>query len=131
VVALAHHVQPRTVMRLHRETTPRDRLLARRIRLLHRFREATAAAADLTADREVELVDMANDQWEARVLSRLGDADSRQLGEIVAALRRLETGRYGTCIRCGTRIARARLELVPEASMCTVCAAYLEAHPER
>lgn len=38
------------------------------------------------------------------------------------ALRRIEDGTYGICRRCGARIDRARLEIVPEAALCIECA---------
>jgi len=41
---------------------------------------------------------------------------------IRAALRRIEAGTYGVCQRCGARIDRARLEIVPDAGLCIECA---------
>jgi len=38
------------------------------------------------------------------------------------ALRRIDDGTYGICQRCGMRIDRARLEIVPEAVLCIECA---------
>jgi len=105
----------------------RDKLLARRAQLLDRFRYANALADELNAEQhEVEMVDVANDQWDVKVLSKLGDAETRQLTAVLAALRRLADGSYGTCARCGMRITAARLDAVPEASMCASCASYTE-----
>ncbi len=39
-----------------------------------------------------------------------------------AALRRIDEGTYGICQQCGARIDRARLEIVPDASLCINCA---------
>jgi len=105
----------------------RDRLLERRAQLLDRFRYANALADELNAEQhEVEVIDVANDQWDARVLSKLGDTETRQLTAVLAALRRVADGSYGTCIRCGHRITTARLHAVPEAAMCSDCAGWLE-----
>jgi RNA polymerase-binding transcription factor DksA len=41
---------------------------------------------------------------------------------IVAALRRLDGGSYGTCERCGGAIDAARLDLMPETTTCRACA---------
>ena len=41
---------------------------------------------------------------------------------IRAALRRVEEGSYGICQRCGGRIDRARLDIVPAATLCIECA---------
>lgn len=38
------------------------------------------------------------------------------------ALRRIEQGTYGICQRCGSRIDRARLEVIPHATLCIDCA---------
>jgi RNA polymerase-binding transcription factor DksA len=106
--------------------SPRDRLLARRNDLLHRVREATLLADEVSADVESEVIDKANGQWDARVLSRYGDAETRQLSAVEAALKRLADGTYGTCTRCETKINRARLEAMPEAAMCASCASWTE-----
>jgi hypothetical protein len=39
----------------------------------------------------------------------------------IDALRRIEEGIYGFCIRCGTRLPQAVLELEPERPFCTDC----------
>ena len=112
---------------INSEAAARDRLLARRAQLLDRFRYASALADELNAEQhEVEPVDVANDQWDARVLSKLGDSETRQLSAVLAALRRLAAGSYGRCIRCSGHIATARLSAVPEAAMCAACAKYVE-----
>lgn len=114
---------------LSTQAVARDRLLARRAQLLHRFRYASELADELAEDHNVEIVDRANDHWDAHVLSKLGDAETKQLSAVMNALRRLADGSYGTCVRCKSPISRARLEAVPEAATCADCAHYL--HPRR
>lgn len=41
--------------------------------------------------------------------------------EIVAALNRIEEGRYGECERCGQHIPLERLEALPTARLCVNC----------
>jgi len=41
---------------------------------------------------------------------------------IHAALRRIAEGTYGICQRCGGRIDRARLEIIPHTNLCIDCA---------
>jgi RNA polymerase-binding transcription factor DksA len=106
--------------------TPRDRLLARRTELLHRFREARLLADEVTETPSAEVIDKANDQWDARVLSSYGDAESRQLVAVDAALARIAEGTYGSCARCGIDINAARLVAMPEAAMCASCASWVE-----
>lgn len=43
---------------------------------------------------------------------------TRRLGEIEAALARIEAGTYGTCEVCGGSIAAGRLEALPYTTMC-------------
>jgi DnaK suppressor protein len=43
------------------------------------------------------------------------------LGDIRAALARIEAGTYGVCARCSAEIPAARLEAVPTASLCITC----------
>lgn len=51
----------------------------------------------------------------------LRDRATQQLELVDAALERLEAGTYGTCLRCGTAIAAARLEALPWAAYCIDC----------
>jgi RNA polymerase-binding transcription factor len=52
----------------------------------------------------------------------LGENSQAVLGDIDAALRRIEDGSYGTCTNCGKEIAVGRLEAHPWASLCIDCA---------
>ena len=52
----------------------------------------------------------------------LGENSQAVLGEIEAALARIEAGTYGTCTNCGNEIAIGRLEAQPWASLCIDCA---------
>ncbi len=45
------------------------------------------------------------------------------LGEVEAAIDRLDRGAYGLCEVCGTTIEAARLEAKPAARLCITCAA--------
>jgi len=56
------------------------------------------------------------------MLGRLGARDQERVRRIVAALRRLDGGQYGTCERCGAAIDAARLDLMPETTTCRSCA---------
>ena len=58
-------------------------------------------------------------------VSRTQDLE-RQLQEINRALERMERGVYGLCEQCGTPINPARLEFMPETSLCVTCKAAQE-----
>ena len=50
----------------------------------------------------------------------------RKLESIGDALRQAQEGTYGICERCGQPIDPARLEAVPEATLCVKCKAVVE-----
>jgi DnaK suppressor protein len=66
-----------------------------------------ADIATETVDREIDY-------------SLEGNAE-RVLGEIDAALQRIEKGTYGRCASCGRDIGRERLEARPWARLCITC----------
>jgi RNA polymerase-binding protein DksA len=51
----------------------------------------------------------------------LGENSEQVLGEIDAALARIEAGTYGTCTNCGKEIPLDRLEAYPAAALCIDC----------
>jgi RNA polymerase-binding transcription factor len=58
-------------------------------------------------------------QLEVRV--KLAASARMVLAEVVAALHRMDEGRYGTCHRCRARIDRERLMIVPQTRLCARC----------
>lgn len=48
------------------------------------------------------------------------------IAQIDSALRRIESGGYGTCARCGNEIPAERLEALPYAAYCITCQAEVE-----
>lgn len=57
------------------------------------------------------------------VLDRLSEVTREELGQVVHALDRLESGRYGICEQCSRPIKPARLHVAPEATRCALCGA--------
>lgn len=51
------------------------------------------------------------------------------LGQVEAALARLDKGEYGVCTRCGTEIDFARLKAIPHAELCIRCQQLVEDNP--
>ena len=72
----------------------------------------------LSRDSSERAVETEDDQ------SRAGQAQliTREIASVQRALRRIEQGTYGECVRCGDQIARKRLEARPEAALCFDCA---------
>ena len=79
---------------------------------------------------ESHLEQTPNPDWEDRaqeaemdeVLEGLGEAGVREVQMIHAALRRIEDGSYGECIRCGATIREDRLDVLPHTPLCKDCA---------
>lgn len=68
-----------------------------------------------------DLADLAADDIDKKTLEALNQKDLRKLRLIDSALSRVKNGRYGLCMRCGTRIPEERLEAIPYALMCIDC----------
>lgn len=96
---------------------------------------AQRAALDETSDANAEASSTVElDQTRMGRLSRMdalqGQAMSNAAGQrrqqallrIDSALRRMDTGDYGYCLRCEEDIARARLFADPAATLCICCA---------
>lgn len=79
---------------------------------------------------EEELDSHQNRDWEElateregdEVLEATGNAGLAEITQIRAALRRIEDGSYGDCMRCGEPIAAARLDVIPWTPLCRNCA---------
>lgn len=81
----------------------------RRFRLdqLDQLQGGDAGAPQAFADREI------TDSLVAGARAALRD--------VVDALQRMVDGRYGSCRRCGTALEVARLEVLPQVSLCMPC----------
>ena len=67
------------------------------------------------------MADAGTDAMEREKAFLFASAEGRVLLEIDDALRRLYRGDYGGCETCGNAIARARLEVMPQARLCISC----------
>jgi len=75
------------------------------------------AAQDVVGDNVDAAVDTANDE----ISSQLVEIESRELGQIEHALKRIVQGVYGRCEYCGGKIAEARLNALPYTNSCIDC----------
>lgn len=81
-----------------------------------------AASRDSNADDEHD-PEGATIAFERSQIGALVRQAQLHIGEVEAALARLESGTYGTCERCGGAIGAGRLEARPVARTCIECAA--------
>lgn len=84
----------------------------------------------LRSDREryADIAGQVHDAEEEAIADLLVDVslaeitrDVQEIRDIDAALRRIATGGYGTCVRCKEPISRERLEVYPTAKRCLSC----------
>ncbi len=101
----------------------RERLLARRDALTAtaRTRDEAAGTVELDQQRNGRLTRM--DAMQAQAMASAGrERARREMQRIDAALRRLEAGEYGDCLRCEEPIDPRRLIADPAATLCIDCA---------
>lgn len=75
----------------------------------------------LRGHREPDVLDAAAEVTAETVLEQLSEQERRELRDIDEALRRIESGHFGHCARCGGAIGRHRLRAIPEARHCIAC----------
>jgi DnaK suppressor protein len=108
----------------------RDALLAERERVqraieyLHQ--ENSGSLEDETGEQASNSVndhmgELATETFDRELDYTLEDNAETVLGQIEAALARIEAGTYGVCARCGNPIAPERLEARPWAALCIDC----------
>ena len=105
--------------RLHAE---REVAQARLASLTGDFDAVVAASLDSNADDEHD-PEGHTIAFERSQIGAIVTQVRRHLAELDAALGRVDAGTYGSCESCGLPIAPARLEALPAARRCIVCAA--------
>jgi DnaK suppressor protein len=98
-------------------------------KVLVRRRDAlrSALAGDLSLLKELrgqsrgDVADFALDAAQDEISSQLAEVESRELGNIEAALERIRDGSYGDCENCSEPIPLARLQALPYATQCIRC----------
>jgi DnaK suppressor protein len=97
-------------------------LYRQRAELLKEFAQTEADLRTLGEERESEWTDSAVEERLKHLLANLDGRGREALGEINAALQRINDGSYGLCEQCGAPIPFARLQAMPTARVCAVCA---------
>ncbi len=93
-----------------------------RIAALRREFDGIVGSAELTGADDEHDPEGATLAFERAQLASLLEAAQSQLAELDQALARLAAGQYGSCERCGSPIAPARLAARPAARTCITCA---------
>ena len=93
-------------------------LAAARERLRAELAEAIVAPGQMTYGSQAAA---ATQVFEQQRDLALRERNEIQLEAVEGALRRLDDGTFGTCVRCGGAIGAERLEALPSASHCIDC----------
>jgi RNA polymerase-binding transcription factor DksA len=78
------------------------------------------------SDVPLHLADLGTAAAEEDLALDLVGSEEHILGEIAAAVERIDAGTFGRCEGCGEEIPRARLDALPYARRCIRCAAKAE-----
>ena len=103
----------------------RERLLQERTQLLQRIaqeRGGVVSRADMAAEHDVRsFYDRAQAISERNDEFAMNEHETAELGDIAAALERMDAGTYGHCTDCGVTIPTERLNAYPTAKRCIDC----------
>jgi DnaK suppressor protein len=99
----------------------RTLLLKRRTELLDEIREEIGQSQQGVKQRSADPTDQASDSADGDLALMLAQSDSEELGQVEAALERIDAGEVGTCEECGAPIPMERLRALPYATACIDC----------
>lgn len=105
-------------------------LIEARRQLLERIayeRGGVVSRAEMAADHfDNSFQSRAQIQTERQTEFAMNEHETAELGDIDAALDRIQAGTYGTCSDCGITISAARLNAYPTAKRCIDCQSLAE-----
>jgi len=97
---------------------PRSTLIAERDRLRDEVSTGIVAPGPMTYGSQAAA---ASQVFEQQRDLALRERNEQHLAQVDEAIRRLDEGTFGACVRCGGPIAPERLEAIPWASHCIDC----------
>ncbi len=107
----------------------RDELERRRQELTQRLREHQSGQSrteHMIQVREQDADDVPQREGERELDMAISDLETRELGRVADALRRMDAGHYGLCADCEEEIPFERLRAEPWALRCVACQARRE-----
>ncbi|MHB0997385.1 MAG: TraR/DksA family transcriptional regulator [Elusimicrobiales bacterium] len=76
---------------------------------------------DLLEPEVGDSIDQATQSLDKEILFELSDNERKILGDIDAALRKMDKGTYGLCEHCKKHIEKKRIKALPSARYCMAC----------
>jgi DnaK suppressor protein len=99
----------------------RQRLSGEYQNLVQAINRNRLAAKELAVENTEDECDLATISQNRELLYDLCESDFQRLRSIEKALKAIESGQYGECIRCGEDIKEKRLMAVPWTAVCIRC----------
>ena len=99
----------------------RQRLLEEYQKLIRSINRNRLAEEEIKLENTEDEGDLATISHNKELLYNLHESDFQRLKSIQEALKRMDRGEYGECIRCGEDINEKRLMAVPWATLCIQC----------
>ena len=99
----------------------KGRLESERDRINREIEEMQSEEVEVLGTRSAEDVDRAS--TDAAALEKEAQKANllKEKADVDLALKKMETGEYGRCEKCGQEIEKARLEILPTAKLCMGC----------
>src|SRR5437870_11124422 len=82
------------------------------------FHKTSGGTAGNLSNMPIHMADLGTDNYEQEFTLNLLQKEDQVLGEIAAALDRIEQGKFGRCEECQEEIPKARLQAVPYTRFC-------------
>lgn len=90
--------------------------------ILENLASKSSSFRSLVADIDPkDEVDIASDDIDRKMLENMSSQDVNRLKLIEAAISRIESNRFGFCMKCGKKIPEERLRALPYAVLCIEC----------
>jgi DnaK suppressor protein len=99
----------------------RQRLSAEYQNLVEAINRNRLAAKELAVENTEDEYDLATISQNRELLYDLHESDFQRLRSIQEALKTIDSGQYGECVRCGEDIKKKRLMAVPWTTLCIRC----------
>ena len=95
--------------------------MAKHQELIQSINRNRLAAEQISLEKTEDEGDLATINHNKDILYHLHESDFQRLRFIEQALKALDRGQYGDCVRCGEDIDEKRLMAVPWATLCIRC----------
>ncbi len=91
-------------------------------RLADMEKRLSAVTRDITKTLPSDFAEQATERENDDVLEEIAKETKLSIANLKAALQRIDDDNYGRCGKCGDEIAPARLDALPESTLCVHCA---------